>query len=172
MQPYYKRNNLNESYYYQIFNEAAMSADTPLNDASPIQQQMIQDKIAEMPTSLADKAKAFLKNNWKVLTVGAALLALSAGAGYMYRDSIPASDPNNKKIKNTNAKATTDFHELEDQYGKQLRAASDQYAVNNVWSKVNSPSTIIEPSTSYVKSPYQTQSPIFPTYIPDIGGAK
>ena len=44
MQPYYKRDNLNESYYYQIFNEAAMSADTPLNDASPIQQQMIQDK--------------------------------------------------------------------------------------------------------------------------------
>ena len=87
MQPYYrKNNNLNESYYYQIFNEAAMSANTPLNDASPIQQQMIQDKIAEMQTSLADKAKAFLKNNWKVLTVGAALLALSAG--YMYRNEI------------------------------------------------------------------------------------
>ena len=61
MQPYYKRDNLNESYYYQIFNEAAMSADTPLNDASPIQQQMIQDKIAEMPTSLAIRRKLSLR---------------------------------------------------------------------------------------------------------------
>ena len=73
--------------FYEIFNEAAMSANTPFNNANPIQKQMIQDKIAEMPTNLADKAKAFLKNNWKVLTVGAALLALG-GAAYYNRDAI------------------------------------------------------------------------------------
>ena len=80
-------NKLNESFYYQIFNEAAQSANTPLNDASPIQKQMIQDKIAEMPTSFADKAKDYLRRNWKWLTVGAALLALG-GAAYYNRDAI------------------------------------------------------------------------------------
>ena len=48
---------------------------------------MIQDKIAEMPTSLADRAKDYLRRNWKWLTVGAALLALG-GAAYYNRDVI------------------------------------------------------------------------------------
>ena len=169
MQPYYKNNNLNESFYYQIFNEAAMSADTPLNNASPIQQQMIQDKIAEMQTSLADRAKAFLRNNWKVLTVGAALVALGAGASYMYMDGTPTTNPNNKAIKEKNAKTVTDFHKLEDQYGKQIEATSDQYVVDNVWSKVNSPSTI-KPNP-FIPQP-NSAAPIIPARIYDIAGPK
>lgn len=74
--------DLNESYCYQIFNEAAMSADTPLNNATPEQQRMIQDKMAELPTSLADKVKSFFRDNWKFLTVSAAISVLSFAAGY------------------------------------------------------------------------------------------
>lgn len=74
--------------YYEIFNEGAQSADTPLNDASPVQKQMIQDKIAEMPINVANRAKDFLKRNWKWLTVGAAMMALAGGAAYYNRDRI------------------------------------------------------------------------------------
>ena len=109
-------NNLNESFYYQIFNGAAQSANTPLNDASPIQQQMIQDKIAEMPTSLADRAKDYLRRNWKWLTVGAALLALG-GAAYYNRDKIhdylnPKTQPdinNTSHSENNKSTHTSDF---------------------------------------------------------------
>ena len=53
-----KSNNPNKNLSSQL---TSMFADTPLNNATPEQQQMIQDKIAKMPTSLADNVKAFLK---------------------------------------------------------------------------------------------------------------
>ena len=97
MQPYFrtinlerinrKANQLNESFYYRLFNESAGAADVPLNDASPAQQQEVLDRVESLPPSLMERAKTFLKNNWGVLTVGAALAAL-AGGGYMYRNEI------------------------------------------------------------------------------------
>lgn len=97
MQPYFrtmnlerinrKANQLNESFYYRLFNESANAADVPLNDASPMQQQEVLDRVESLPPSLMQKAKQFLKNNWGVLTVGAALAALAGGAIYN-RDAI------------------------------------------------------------------------------------
>lgn len=180
MQPYYKNNNLNESFYYQIFNEAAMSADTPLNNASPIQQQMIQDKIAEMPTSLADRAKAFLRNNWKVLTVGAALVAL--GTGYMYRNEIGqayndwtdpkvnrSEIPEDPKAHKTNlaTKATAKGKAKINQVIKDSN--QDNYTVNNVWNKGNN-------SFTFEPKPFTPQpnsaAPLIPEHILDMSGPK
>ena len=99
--------------YYEIFNEGAQSANTPLNNASPIQRQIIQDKIAEMPINVANRAKDFLRRNWKWLTVGAAMVALAGGTAYYNRDRIsnwyngdkattPPIDSNDSSFKDEN----------------------------------------------------------------------
>ena len=76
-----KDNYLNECFYYNFFNEAVHQNygdnNTKLSDASLEQKRELSQKIDAMPSTLAGKAKKFIKNHWKALSVGAALVALA-----------------------------------------------------------------------------------------------
>ena len=76
-----KDNYLDECFYYNFFNEAVHQNyggnNTKLSDASLEQKRELSQKIDAMPSTLAGKAKKFIKNHWKALSVGAALVALA-----------------------------------------------------------------------------------------------
>lgn len=104
-----KDNYLNECFYYNFFNEAVHQNygdnNTKLSDASLEQKRELSQKIDAMPSTLAGKAKKFIKNHWKALSVGAALIALAYMANTGAAPVVPSDEP---KTEPTPATPATD----------------------------------------------------------------